>query len=97
MALLKKIGNLTQMSLFDEEPAPSLVPPPAARPDPGQPYFYNRTPVDQLIEQIKRDMAVLVEDPMYHQPSREFFEQRIAEYRAEVIKLIDNARRNQWG
>jgi hypothetical protein len=37
-----------------------------------------------LIMQIARDMAVLREDPVYHQPSREFFVERIAAYRAEL-------------
>lgn len=29
------------------------------------------------IEQIMRDLGVLAQDEMYHQPSREFYEQRI--------------------
>jgi hypothetical protein len=39
---------------------------------------------DALIMQIARDMAVLREDPVYHAPSREFYEGRIAAYREEA-------------
>lgn len=39
-----------------------------------------------LIEQIKRDMRVLREDPHYHVPSTEFYELRIAAYRRELTR-----------
>jgi len=42
---------------------------------------------DGLRMQIARDMAVLREDPVYHAPSREFYEQRIAAYRATCLAL----------
>lgn len=40
-----------------------------------------------LVQQVARDLAVLREDPVYHVPSREFYEQRIALYR----KVIQDA------
>lgn len=36
---------------------------------------------DALIEQIVRDEKVLREDPIFHVPDREFYEQRIAAYK----------------
>lgn len=36
------------------------------------------------IEQIKRDMAVLKENPIYHVPSRRFYEDRIQLFRAAL-------------
>jgi len=41
----------------------------------------------RLIEQIKRDMRVLQEDPIYyHVPGREFYEDRIASFRRELTR-----------
>lgn len=39
-----------------------------------------------LLDQIKRDVAVLQEDPIYHVPSREFYEGRIASYRQSLTQ-----------
>lgn len=39
-----------------------------------------------LIEQIKRDARVLREDPIYHVPSTEFYELRIAAFRRELTR-----------
>jgi hypothetical protein len=39
------------------------------------------TYVDHVVDQIKRDLAVLREDPCYHVPSRAFYEARITAYR----------------
>ncbi len=34
-----------------------------------------------LMDQIRRDLKVLTEDPIYHVPSAEFYQQRIADNR----------------
>lgn len=41
---------------------------------------------EALLEQIRRDMAVLREDPIYHVPNTEFYEKRIASFRAASIR-----------
>jgi hypothetical protein len=48
---------------------------------------------DGLLEQIIRDSAVLREDPIYHEPSTEFYERRIAQYRQAIIDLDERSRR----
>lgn len=40
-----------------------------------------------LVEQIIRDMKVLAEDEVYHAPSREFYEKRIAAFKATLATL----------
>jgi hypothetical protein len=47
--------------------------------------------IQGLIEQIARDTAVLKGSATYHQPSREFYEERIAAYRQTVIELREQA------
>lgn len=41
---------------------------------------------EQLVEQVMRDTAVLREESWYHAPSTEFFVERIAAYRAEILR-----------
>jgi len=40
----------------------------------------------QCLEQIRRDMAVLKEDSVYHSPSKAFFERRIRAYRRDILE-----------
>jgi hypothetical protein len=47
--------------------------------------------ISGLVEQIARDTAVLNGPAIYHQPSREFYEERIAAYRQTVMELREQA------
>lgn len=82
-----------QFSLFDEpvEPRPST---PVVRPskplnaplrailDPGSLSY-----AEMLTEQIRRDIQVLREDEIYYDsPGRKFYEDRIADYRKELLR-----------
>ena len=42
-----------------------------------------------ILEQIRRDTLVLSEDPMFHEPSKEFFEERIVMMRKWYQELGD--------
>ena len=39
------------------------------------------------VEQIMRDLGVLAADPIYHQPSREFYVQRIERLTEDLAQL----------
>lgn len=84
----------TGQSLFDfgEElntPITRTAPPqtPISGWGPNLPAQWRSPEIDQLVQQIARDTRVLREDPVYHHPSRAFYEERIADYRAEVQRL----------
>lgn len=64
----------------DRQPSFSFEPEPPTAP---APLSFE----ELLIEQIARDSRVLREEPLYHVPSREFFEERIASFKAEVLRL----------
>lgn len=66
---------MKQLALFEEPPAPLEMPSLAT------PSYRGG-----LIEQIKRDMAVVKEDPVCHVPSLEFYLERIAACRAEILR-----------
>lgn len=42
------------------------------------------------LDQVLRDLATLREDPVYHSPSREFYEGRILMYREARRELLVN-------
>jgi hypothetical protein len=64
-----------QLSLFDEPPTPIRAVVAVVLP-------YR----DALLLQVIRDTAVLREDVSFHVPSTEFFVERIAAYKAEILQ-----------
>ena len=69
-------------------PQPSLFDTPEEQPSVPTP---KRTYTQCLTEQIIRDERVLAGDPFYHEPSREFYEQRSEAYREELVRLAEPA------
>lgn len=69
----KRPPDDVQPSLFEESEAPKVEVSIDVR--------------NQILEQIRRDCAVLEEDPMFWVPSREFYEERIAMFREEYRRL----------
>lgn len=60
---------------------------------PTQPSFQFEEDVstdDLCREQVTRDEAVLLEDPIYHVPSRAFYEERIALFTQDAQRAIDH-------
>ncbi len=64
-----------QLSLFDEPPTPIKA---------VIAVILSRR--DALLLQVIRDTAVLREDVGFHVPSTEFFVERIAAYKAEILQ-----------
>lgn len=67
-----------KQDLFDWEAAEE----PISKPAPKVPTYR-----ECLVEQIIRDRKVLEEDPIYHQPSTQFYLDRIVAYMLELKKI----------
>lgn len=92
---VKKIPIGQSGFAFDEEgPIRASIVPVEPRPPTGLasgPSVYStyRSDRETVREQIIRDSKVLEEDPVYWEPSREFFEERIASFK-EWLKELDD-------
>lgn len=87
--MAKRSQSKDQLSLFD-----TLEPPPL--PPVFIPVIRQRTMTyyEGLIATIARDMETLRMDPVFWSPSREFYEERIVNFREEARRVLQRKERN---